>query len=191
FPSLPATPPDQPFGFVTGAGVIFGVTGGVSEAVLRLGYEILTEQELEDVVFSEVRGYSGLRSCELKINGRTLRLAIVNGLANAKKMLEDLKAGKVHFDLVEVMACPGGCIGGAGQPITNVNRQVRKKRGAGLYLDDKAGPVHKSQQNPAVLRVYEKWLEEPGSEQAHEVLHTTYRKRDARCTTTQIVAGKG
>lgn len=190
FPSLPETPPDQPFGFVTGAGVIFGVTGGVSEAVLRLGYEILTEQELEDVVFSEVRGYSGLRSCELKINGRTLRLAIVNGLANAKKMLEDLKTGKVHFDLVEVMACPGGCIGGAGQPITNVNRQVRKKRGAGLYLDDKTGPVHKSQQNPAVLKVYEKWLEEPGSEQAHEALHTTYRERDARCTTTQTVAGK-
>ncbi len=190
FASLPTTPPDQPFGFVTGAGVIFGVTGGVSEAVLRLGYELITEQELEDVVFSEVRGYSGLRSCELTIKDRTLRLAVVNGLANAKTLLEDLKSGKAQYDLVEVMACPGGCIGGAGQPITNVNRQVRHERGAGLYLDDKAGPVQKSQQNPAVLEVYQKWLKEPGSAEAHEALHTTYRERDARCKITQPLPGK-
>jgi len=100
----------------------------VSEAVLRQAYEILTEQELKDVVFSDVRGYEGLRSCEIVINEMPIRLAVVNGLANAKKVLEDMRAGKVHYHLVEVMACPGGCIGGAGQPITNVNRHVRYER---------------------------------------------------------------
>lgn len=183
FPALPETAPDQPFGRVTGAGVIFGVTGGVSEAVLRLGYEKLTNEKLEDVVFSEVRGYNGLRSCELKLNGQTLRLAVVNGLTNANKVLEDMKCGKVKFDLVEVMACPGGCIGGGGQPITNVNRRVRVKRGAGLYNEDQIAPVHKSQENPAVKDIYEKWLRCPGSKEAHDALHTTYKERNARCIT--------
>lgn len=191
FAALPQTPPDQPFGRVTGAGIIFGVTGGVSEAVLRLGYEMLTNEELENVVFSEVRGYSGLRSCELKINGGTLRLAVVNGLANAKKVLEDMKCGKVEFDLVEVMACPGGCIGGGGQPITNVSRQVRTKRGAGLYSEDQHWSVHKSQQNSAVMDLYERWLGCPGSEEAHEALHTTYKERVARCAAGTTDPGKG
>lgn len=177
YPSLEETPLDQPFGFVTGAGIIFGVTGGVSEAVLRQAYEILTEQELKDVVFSDVRGYEGLRSCEIVINEMPIRLAVVNGLANAKKVLEDMRAGKVHYHLVEVMACPGGCIGGAGQPITNVNRHVRYERGAGLYRDDKRLPMHKSQQNPAVAALYENWLGYPGSKTAHETLHTTYTCR--------------
>ena len=175
--SLPEIPPDHPFGFVTGAGVIFGVTGGVSEAVLRLGYERLTNAELENVSFTEVRGYTGMRQWQLDLGGQSLTLGIVHGLANAKAVLDDLKAGKVHFDLIEVMACPGGCIGGAGQPITNVNRKVRMDRGAGLYRDDAVTPVHKSQQNPDVLTIYEKWLTEPGSEAAHEALHTTYRER--------------
>lgn len=175
--SLPDMPPDHPFGHVTGAGVIFGVTGGVSEAVLRLGYERLTETELENVAFTEVRGYNGMRKWELDLQGQGLTLGVVHGLANAKAVLDDLKAGKVHFDLIEVMACPGGCIGGAGQPITNVNRKVRQERGAGLYHDDVVTPIHKSQQNPDVLTIYEKWLTEPGSETAHEVLHTSYRER--------------
>ena len=177
FPSLEETPLDQPFGFVTGAGIIFGVTGGVSEAVLRRAYEILTQQELKNVVFSDVRGYEGLRSCEVVINETPIRLAVVNGLANAKRVLEDIRSGKVHYDLVEVMACPGGCIGGAGQPITNVNRHVRHQRGAGLYKDDKRLPIHKSQQNPAVAALYENWLGYPGSETAHDTLHTTYQSR--------------
>ena len=177
FPSLEETPLDQPFGFVTGAGIIFGVTGGVSEAVLRRAYEILTQKELKNVVFSDVRGYEGLRTCEVVINDIPIRLAVVNGLANAKRVLEDIRSGKVHYDLVEVMACPGGCIGGAGQPITNVNRNVRYQRGAGLYKDDKQLPIHKSQQNPAVASLYENWLGYPGSETAHETLHTTYQSR--------------
>ncbi|HBN94924.1 MAG TPA: ferredoxin [Firmicutes bacterium] len=175
--SLPDMPPDHPFGHVTGAGVIFGVTGGVSEAVLRLGYERITETELENVAFTEVRGYNGMRKWELDLQGQGLTLGVVHGLANAKAVLDDLKAGKVHFDLIEVMACPGGCIGGAGQPITYVNRKVRQERGAGLYHDDVVTPLHKSQQNPDVLTIYEKWLTEPGSETAHEVLHTSYRER--------------
>lgn len=175
--NLPETPPDRPFGFVTGAGVIFGVTGGVSEAVLRLGYERITQSELEDVVFEDVRGYSGMRKWEVDLGGQSLTLGVVHGLANAKAVLDDLKAGKVHFDLIEVMACPGGCIGGAGQPISNVSRKVRQERGAGLYHDDVVTAVHKSQQNPDVLEIYEEWLTAPGSHTAHEALHTTYRER--------------
>lgn len=175
--SLPEIPLDHPFGFATGAGVIFGVTGGVSEAVLRLGCERLANAELENVSFTEVRGYTGMRQLHLDLEGQSLTLGVVHGLANAKAILDDLKAGKVHFDLIEVMACPGGCIGGAGQPITNVNRKVRMDRGAGLYRDDAVTPLHKSQQNPDVLTIYEKWLTEPGSETAHETLHTTYRER--------------
>ena len=175
--NLPETPPDRPFGFVTGAGVIFGVTGGVSEAVLRLGYERITQSELEDVFFEDVRGYSGMRKWEVDLGGQNLTLGVVHGLANAKAVLDDLKAGKVHFDLIEVMACPGGCIGGAGQPISNVSRKVRQERGAGLYHDDVVTAVHKSQQNPDVLEIYEEWLTAPGSHTAHEALHTTYRER--------------
>ncbi len=180
FPTLPQIPLDEPYGNATGAGIIFGVTGGVSEAVLRLGYEKITGENLKNVVFSEVRGYSGLRSCELKINGGTLRLAVVNGLANAKKVIEAIKNGEVRFDLIEVMACPGGCIGGGGQPITNVNRQVRQTRGAGLYEEDTSATVHKSQQNPAVETLYKEWLGKPGSEKAHEALHTTYKVRSVK-----------
>ncbi len=175
--SLPETPPDHPFGFVTGAGVIFGVTGGVSEAVLRLAYERITKTDLEDVTFTSVRGYSGMRQWEVNLGDQTLTLGVVHGLANAKALLDDLQAGKVHFDLIEVMACPGGCIGGGGQPITNVSSKVRQERGAGLYLDDVVTPVHKSQQNPEVLKIYEQWLVEPGSQVAHDALHTTYQER--------------
>lgn len=190
YADLPSTPPDNPFGFVTGAGIIFGVTGGVSEAVLRLGYEKLTNKELEDVVFSEVRGYEGLRSCEIKIEDRTISLAVVHGLAKAKSLLEEIKAGKAHFDLVEVMACPGGCIGGGGQPITNVDSNIRERRGAGLYRDDRTGGLQKSSHNPAVVKIYEKWLGEPGSDVAHEVLHTTYKERVSICKTTGVTTGK-
>jgi NADH-quinone oxidoreductase subunit G len=190
YTSLPETPPDRPFGFVTGAGVIFGVTGGVSEAVLRLAHERLTDTELKNAAFTEVRGYSGMRSWELELDQGTLRLGVVHGLANAKAILDDLRAGKVYFDLVEVMACPGGCIGGGGQPITNVNGQVRQERGAGLYQDDVVTAVHKSQQNRDVLNIYADWLDKPGSPMAHEFLHTTYRKRGAQWKTSGRAIGK-
>lgn len=191
YAALPETPPDQPFGFTTGAGIIFGVTGGVSEAVLRFGYELFMNEDLQNVVFSEVRGYEGVRSFELKMRERTLRLAVVNGLANAKTLLEELKQGKAHFDLIEVMACPGGCIGGGGQPLTNVNGKVRQKRGDGLYKVDSAGNVQKSRQNPEVIKVYERWLGEPGSILAHEVLHTTYKERGvSTCKARGVEAGK-
>ena len=190
YTSLPETPPDRPFGFVTGAGVIFGVTGGVSEAVLRLAHERLTDTELKNAAFTEVRGYSGMRSWELELDQGTLRLGVVHGLANAKAILDDLRAGKVYFDLVEVMACPGGCIGGGGQPITNVNGPVRQERGAGLYQDDVVTAVHKSQQNRDVLNIYADWLDKPGSPMAHEFLHTTYRKRGAQWKTSGRAIGK-
>lgn len=182
YANLPETPPDRPFGFVTGSGIIFGVTGGVSEAVLRLGYEMFTENELDDVVFSEVRGYSGLRSFELKTKEQTLRLGVVNGLANAKRLLDEIKTGRANFDLIEVMACPGGCIGGGGQPITNVNREIRMERGDGLYRGDREIAIQKSVQNPEALQVYKDWLGSPGSELANEVLHTTYKERVAPWT---------
>lgn len=177
FPSLEATSLDMPFGFATGAGVIFGVTGGVSEAVLRNAYEIVTEQELTDVAFMEVRGQAGVREFATSINEVDIKVAIVHGLANAKRVMEDIKAGKLDYDLVEVMACPGGCVGGAGQPIANDRVENRQSRAKGLYQEDKSLQFHKSQQNPMVNEFYQKWLSDPGSEAAHDALHTGYASR--------------
>lgn len=177
FAALPPTSLDMPFGFATGAGVIFGVTGGVSEAVLRNAYEIVTEEELTDVTFMEVRGQAGVREFTTNLNGIELKVAIVHGLANAKRVMEDLKVGKLDYDLVEVMACPGGCVGGAGQPIAEDRVENRMSRATGLYQEDQLLQLQKSQQNPMVNEFYIKWLADPGSEAAHEALHTSYASR--------------
>lgn len=177
FASLEPSSLDMPFGFATGAGVIFGSSGGVSEAVLRNAYEIVTETELHDVVFQEVRGQEGVRDFTTVLNETEIKVAIVHGLANARQLLDDIKAGKVHYDLVEVMACPGGCVGGAGQPIAQNGLNLRKERAKGLYREDQLSQIHKSQQNPMITSLYDKWLSKPGSEEAHTALHTEYESR--------------
>lgn len=176
FASLQPESFDMPFGFYTGAGVIFGNSGGVMEAVLRYAAEKITGNKLDRVEFHEVRGESGLREAKIKVNGLELRLAVVHGLRNARVVAEQVRAGKSHYDLIEVMACPGGCVGGAGQPVTTA-RNARALRTKGLYQADKMLQLHKSQDNVFIAECYTKFLGEIGGEKAHHLLHTTYQGR--------------
>lgn len=167
---------DMPLGFKTGAGIIFGASGGVSEAVLRFAYEKIKGEKLDFVDFKEVRGLEGIRTAEIKIDETTVRLAIVHSLKNAKKLIEDVKAGRASYDIVEVMSCPGGCIGGAGQPVY-YDEDVKERRQRGIYAADKMMQLHKSQENPYVAKLYADHLGEVGGHNAHEALHTEYRRR--------------
>ncbi len=167
---------DMPFGFTSGGGILFGVTGGVSEAVLRAANYLLSGEELEQVNFTEVRGTEGLRAAEVDVDGNRIKIALVYGLANAKQLLDQIGSGKAQYHLVEVMACPGGCIGGAGQPV-GTNAEIRKARAQGIYSADKAQQLRKSHQNPLIDAVYGKWLGAPNGEAAHAALHTTYNER--------------
>ncbi|MGD0730339.1 MAG: NADH-dependent [FeFe] hydrogenase, group A6 [Terracidiphilus sp.] len=167
---------DMPFGFYTGAGVIFGNSGGVTEAVLRYAAEKVTGKKLEQVEFQQLRGDSGLREATVVVNGAELKLAVVHGLRNARVVAEQVRAGKSHYDLIEVMACPGGCVGGAGQPVTT-SRDARALRTKGLYNADKMLQLHKSQDNVFITECYAKFLGDIGGERAHHLLHTTYQSR--------------
>ncbi|MBQ9944897.1 MAG: iron hydrogenase small subunit [Clostridia bacterium] len=181
FNQLPDEEYDAPFGLGSGAGTIFGATGGVMEAALRTAYETLTGEELEKLEFNEVRGIEGIKEATYTIAGNEIRVAVTSGTANAKKLLEMIKSGEKTYDFIEVMACPGGCVNGGGQPIqpasvhNNVN--IRAKRAAGLYNDDKNLPVRKSHLNPDVKAIYAEYFGEPNSHKAHEILHTGYVKR--------------
>lgn len=167
---------DMPFGFYTGAGVIFGNSGGVTEAVLRYAAEKATGKKLDQVEFQQVRGDSGLREATIMLNGTELKLAVVHGLRNARVVAEQVRAGKSKYDLIEVMACPGGCVGGAGQPVTTV-KNARELRTKGLYNADKMLQLHKSQDNVFITECYTKFLGEIGGDKAHHLLHTTYQSR--------------
>jgi len=176
FDSLQPESFDMPFGFYTGAGVIFGNSGGVMEAVLRYAAEKATGKKLDQVEFQQVRGDSGLREASITVNGSELKLAIVHGLRNARVVAEQVRAGKSHYDLIEVMACPGGCVGGAGQPVTT-STSARALRTKGLYNADKTLQLHKSQDNVFITECYAKFLGDIGGEKAHHLLHTTYQSR--------------
>ncbi|PKK88082.1 MAG: ferredoxin [Candidatus Wallbacteria bacterium HGW-Wallbacteria-1] len=171
---------DMPMGFKTGAGVIFGNSGGVSEAVVRFAYEKVTGEKLESLDIQEVRGEDGLREAVIDLRGARLKMAIVHGLKNAKKVASEvaakIAAGEETWDVIEVMACPGGCIGGAGQPIA-IDNDIRRKRTQGIYNADKIMQLHKAQDNPFVQSCYKETLGAPGSHRAHELLHTSYRNR--------------
>lgn len=167
---------DQPFGDFSGGGVIFGVTGGVTEAALRYAVEKLTGEKLKNSDFVEVRGEEGIRSAEYTVAGKTIRLALVSGLANAAKVIKEVKEGKSKYDLIEVMACPGGCINGAGQ-IRSRDYRYKAKRSTGLYANDKGMALRNSQDNPDIKACYEKFLGEIGGEKAHHLLHTYYHSQ--------------
>ncbi len=167
---------DLPMGFKTGAGVIFGTTGGVTEAVLRFAVEKVTGRKLENVDFHAVRGDAGLREATLNVEGKEVRLAVVHGLKNARKVAEEVKAGLCKYDIIEVMACPGGCVGGAGQPV-NMAPGTIKNRAKGLYEADKMLQLHKAQENPYIIETYEKVLGEAGGHKSHHLLHTRYQSR--------------
>lgn len=176
FESLQPESFDMPFGFYTGAGVIFGNSGGVMEAVLRYAAEKVTGKPLDKVEFQQVRGDSGLREATINVDGTELKLAVVHGLRNARVVAEQVRAGKSHYDLIEIMACPGGCVGGAGQPVTT-DRSARAQRTKGLYNADKELQLHKSQENMFITECYAKFLGEIGGDKAHHLLHTSYQGR--------------
>ena len=170
---------DQPMGESTGAGVIFGTTGGVIEAALRTAYELHTGKTLEKVDFEQLRGMEGIREASVDFDGLDLKIGIAHGLGNARKLLEDIRDGKSHFHAIEIMACPGGCIGGGGQPQHHGDSSILQKRAAALYREDAGKAIRKSHENPAIKELYATFLGEPMSEKAHELLHTHYfdRKR--------------
>ncbi|MDR0437950.1 MAG: [FeFe] hydrogenase, group A [Bacteroidales bacterium] len=167
---------DTPLGESTGAAVIFGVTGGVIEAATRTAYEVFTGTTLKKVDFEELRGMEGVRSAAIDFDGKLMvKIGVAHGLSNARKLLEDVRAGKSQFHAIEVMACPGGCIGGGGQPYSHGNNfEILKRRSAGLYAEDADKKLRKSHENPYIKKLYEEFLGEPGGHKAHELLHTHY-----------------
>ena len=172
---------DAPMGIGTGAGVIFGATGGVMEAALRTAVEKLTGEELTALDFTDVRGMNGVKEASYEVAGTTVKVAVVSGLANANALLTRIKSGEADYQLVEVMACPGGCVNGGGQPhqLAGVRAivNVPGERAAALYKNDAKSAVRKSHENEAVAELYSTYLGQPGSEKAHKLLHTTYHKR--------------
>jgi len=176
FASLPEESFDNPLGISTGAGAIFGATGGVMEAALRTVYEVVTGNTLQSLNFSEIRGLKGVKESSVNMNGDTLKVAAAHGIANAKKLLELIKDGAADYQFIEIMACPGGCIGGGGQPYRTTN-QIRQQRIDAIYKVDESMPLRKSHENPAVQTLYKEFLEHPLSEKSHKLLHTEYKNR--------------
>ena len=173
---------DTPMGEATGAGAIFGTTGGVMEAALRTAYETVTGKELEMLNFDEVRGPEGIKKATVNMKDKEIKVAVAHGLANAQEILEEIKNGKSDYQFVEIMACPGGCVMGGGQPIVSSKKRneidVRKARASALYKIDEQSKIRKSHENPIIVELYKDYLEKPGSHKAHELLHTTYVARE-------------
>lgn len=174
FASLPESEYDSPLGTGTGAAVIFGTTGGVMEAALRTVADVVAGASLPKVDYTEVRGMAETREAVVDVAGTEVKIAVCNTLASARKMLERVKAGTADYHFIEVMACPGGCIGGGGQPIP-VNSEIRKMRREGLLACDRASELRKSHENPEIKTLYDTWLGKPLGEKAHGLLHTHYK----------------
>ena len=173
---------DDPMGEATGAAAIFGVTGGVMEAALRSVSEIVTGKPLDKISFEQVRGESGIKRAEIEIGDKKVKVAVAHGLANAQTIMEEIKSGKADYQFVEIMACPGGCITGGGQPIKSAKIQeevdVHKKRAEAMYSIDEKSVIRKSHKNPVLKQIYKDFLGEPNGELAHKLLHTHYSKKD-------------
>lgn len=172
---------DKPFEEATGAGVIFGATGGVMEAALRTVADVLTGEDLEKVDYHAVRGTEGIKEATVKIGDMDVRVAIAHGLGNARQLLNNIRDGKAEYEFIEIMACPGGCVTGGGQPIVPARVQmttnVKELRAKALYSEDEKSTFRKSHKNPDLELLYKEYLTEPGSHKAHELLHTHYTKR--------------
>jgi NADP-reducing hydrogenase subunit HndD len=178
FNALPDEDFDKPLGESTGAAVIFGTTGGVIEAAARTAYELHTGKTLEKVDFEALRGFEGIRSASVDFDGVDVKIGIAHGLGNARKLLDDVKAGKSEFHAIEIMACPGGCIGGGGQPLHHGDSSVLRARAKAIYAEDKGKTLRKSHLNPDIIKLYSEFLGKPGSELAHKLLHTHYFAKD-------------
>ncbi len=181
FRSLPDEKFDEPLGISSGAGVIFGATGGVMEAALRTAVETLTGEELKNLDFTEVRGTKRLKEASYNVAGTEVKVAVASGLKNARMLLNMVESGEADYQFIEIMGCPGGCVNGGGQPqqpgYVRNTVSIRAKRAEVLYRLDEANPVRKSHENPAIIELYDQYLGEPGSERAHELLHTSYVQR--------------
>ena len=171
---MPTEDYDDPLGESTGAAVIFGATGGVIEAAARTAYELFTGKKLEKIDFTELRGLEGIRDAWVDFNGTPIHIGIAHGLKNARTLLERVREGKEQFHAIEVMACPGGCIGGAGQPYHHGNSKIIKKRFDATYEEDRNKPIRKSHENPSIIKLYQEYLGEPCGHKSHELLHTHY-----------------
>ncbi|MGL5356939.1 MAG: [FeFe] hydrogenase, group A [Cetobacterium sp.] len=165
---------DNPLGEYSGAGIIFGRTGGVIEAAVRTAVEMISGERVENIEFEALRGWDGFRSCDLNIGHIELRIGIAHGLEEAKKMLDKIRAGEEFYHAIEIMACKGGCIGGGGQPKAIKKQETLEKRAAGLNNIDKNSEIRRSHENKNVLAIYDKYLDYPLSRKAHELLHTKY-----------------
>ncbi|MGA9072409.1 MAG: [Fe-Fe] hydrogenase large subunit C-terminal domain-containing protein, partial [Terracidiphilus sp.] len=179
FVTVPDEQPDCILGAYTGAGTIFGATGGVMEAALRTAYYYVTGKDSPRVEFQVTRGLKGVKEGSIEIAGKTVRIAVAHGLANVEQVLEKVRAAKAAgeetpYHFVEVMACPGGCVGGGGQPYGATN-ELRTKRAAGLYNDDQTGLWRCSHHNPYIKQLYDEFLGEPAGHKSEELLHTTYQ----------------
>ncbi|MBP6364850.1 NADP-reducing hydrogenase subunit HndD [bioreactor metagenome] len=178
FEKLPEEEFDNPLGESTGAGVIFGVTGGVIEAAVRTAYELHTGKKLNKVDFTELRGLEGIRMATIDFDGTPIHIGIAHQLGNARKLLDGIRSGMYNFHAIEIMACPGGCIGGAGQPLHHGDSSIIKARSEAIYREDSQKKLRKSHENPYIIKLYEEFLGHPMSEKAHHLLHTHYFEKD-------------
>lgn len=179
FNHLPEEEFDSFLGESTGAAVLFGVTGGVMEAALRTAYEWITNETLDNVEFSMIRGLSGIREATIQIKDMPVKAAIASGLGNARKLLEKIRSGEADYQIIEIMACPGGCIDGGGQPYMHGHYEILEKRANAIYEEDRTKAIRKSHENPAIIELYKEFLDEPNSEIAHKLLHTHYSSKVA------------
>ena len=168
---------DNPLGESTGASIIFGRTGGVIEAALRTAADWYTKEDLQDIDYTQVRGFEGVRSADVKIGDLELKIGIAHGLGEARKLLEEVRAGKSAYHAIEIMACKGGCIGGGGQPYHHGNTAILKKRTEALKTEDESKKIRKSHENPYIIKLYKEYFGEPLSHRSHELLHTKYFKK--------------
>ncbi len=178
FPELEDTPYDSPLGEASGAAVIFGASGGVLEAALRTAADWVTGEDLKEIDFVAVRGMQGIKEATVNVAGIDVKAAIASGLGNARQLLERIQAGECDYHIIEIMACPGGCLNGGGQPYIHGDETILQKRFEAIYRDDSNNTVRKSHDNPDIKKLYEEFLGEPGSHKAHELLHTKYTQRD-------------
>ena len=173
---------DEPMGEASGAGAIFGTTGGVMEAAIRTAVDTLEGKSMDKLEYTQVRGEKGIKEATLKVAGKDIKVAVASGLANARKIMEQIRDGKCDYHFVEIMACPGGCIMGGGQPIKSSKIRstvdVAKLRRDALYSIDEKSIIRKSHENPFMIKLYKEFLEKPGSHKSHKYLHTTYTKKE-------------
>ena len=181
FKDLPDEEFDPALGISTGAGVIFGATGGVMEAALRTAADVLTGESQENIEYHEVRGTKGIKEASYNLGGADIKVAVASGLSNAAKLLEMIKNGEADYQFIEIMCCPGGCVNGGGQPIQPANvrnfNDIKAMRAKAIYEEDRNLPLRKSHESPIIKELYSTYLGEPGGHRAHELLHTTYVER--------------